>query len=154
MCVCVCVCVRAWMCVCVCVCARLRACVYACVRVRACVCVCVRACACSRARAGPEVVGCTRGGELLVVHQPATPPTTLLCFDMGGHVLWEHEMRTRTRHVSCSKVVGGADGCVYYALQGDSTVYRICPKSGEETVLLTSKRGVKVRCSVQNVVSR
>ena len=89
-----------------------------------------------------------------MVHQPATPPTTLLCFDMGGHVLWEHEMRTRTRHVSCSKVVGGADGCVYYALQGDSTVYRICPKSGEETVLLTSKRGVKVRCSVQNGVSR
>ncbi|KAK7499598.1 hypothetical protein BaRGS_00009250, partial [Batillaria attramentaria] len=92
----------------------------------------------------PDVVGAMATGELLVVYQPPTPPTTIVCFDMKGQVLWQHELHMRERHVTCSRVVGGADGCVYYVMHGDSAVYRYSPKDDAARTVLTATNGIQL----------
>lgn len=102
---------------------------------------------------GPMVVGATAAGELLVVHQPAEPPTTIFCFDMSGRAIWSHELRVHGRHVLCPKVIGGHDGDVIFLLQEQSTLYSFSPKDGVTRALLTPEHGVKVSNSWHVIIT-
>ncbi|KAL8608105.1 hypothetical protein ACOMHN_023921 [Nucella lapillus] len=62
--------------------------------------------------------------ELLAVNHPLCAPTTIVCFDMAGKLLWSCQL-PKPQHMSCCKLVGAADGYVYVAVTGDSSLYRV-----------------------------
>ena len=91
------------------------------------------------------MIGSMPSGHILVVNQSKNLLTEIFCIDHVGHVMWRHKVPGSDRRNRVSKLVGGDDGKVYYALLADSTIYRFCPETEDCECVLQSSDGVKVR---------